>query len=149
MNLNLNLDDGTIYDRVITTYRHEAKRHLVTAARRLNLAEFCDTVDAEITIGYHAKELVMRLTGSVLADQFQKIDIEEKWPSDWRQAFKERWFPKFLLKRFPVQYKTVSVHREIAAKTCPHIDNGSHRNDQTVHFEWLRKPFDMPDAARK
>ena len=27
-----------------------------------------------------------------------------KYPEDWWQAFKERWFPKWLLKKFPIEW---------------------------------------------
>ena len=37
-----------------------------------------------------------------------KLDTKEyKYPSDWKQAFKERFFPQFLLDRFPVQYTII------------------------------------------
>lgn len=40
----------------------------------------------------------------------QKLDVvEEKWPKDWLEAFKERWAPKWLLKKYPVQYKRMRV----------------------------------------
>ncbi len=38
------------------------------------------------------------------------------YPSDWWQAFKERWFPKWLRKRYPVQYtehKIAALYPEI------------------------------------
>lgn len=36
-----------------------------------------------------------------------------KYPADWKQAFKERWFPSFLLKKYPIVYKTYSVDASI------------------------------------
>jgi hypothetical protein len=38
--------------------------------------------------------------------------VEFKYPADWWQAFKERWFPEWLLKRYPVAY----THREFQVK---------------------------------
>jgi len=32
-----------------------------------------------------------------------------KYPSDWREAFKERWFPAWAKEKWPVKYKNVSV----------------------------------------
>lgn len=32
-----------------------------------------------------------------------------RWPCNWVQAFKERWFPLWLKKYFPVRYKTIEV----------------------------------------
>lgn len=31
------------------------------------------------------------------------LPVEVSWPSDWWQAFKDRWFPAWLKKRYPVQ----------------------------------------------
>ena len=30
--------------------------------------------------------------------------VEVKYPLDWWQSFKERWFPKWVLRRWPVRY---------------------------------------------
>lgn len=38
--------------------------------------------------------------------------VECKWPKDWWQAFRERWFWKWWLKRWPVKYK----HRILEAR---------------------------------
>ncbi len=36
-------------------------------------------------------------------------ELEERWPADWWQAFRERWFPAWWLRRWPVRYKSVSI----------------------------------------
>jgi len=33
----------------------------------------------------------------------------EKWPKDWWEAVKERWFPAFLLSRWPVKYQRIDI----------------------------------------
>ena len=52
-----------------------------------------------------------------------------KYPSDWKESFKERWFPEFLKKRYPIRYTykpTLINHYHL----CPHADapwnTGSH-----------------------
>lgn len=32
-----------------------------------------------------------------------------KWPRDWIEAFKERWFPEFMKKRWPVRHESVDI----------------------------------------
>lgn len=32
-----------------------------------------------------------------------------KHPKNWKEAFKERWFPKWLLKKFPVKYAVLDI----------------------------------------
>lgn len=40
----------------------------------------------------------------------RKYDVKTvRFPADWRQAFKERWFPKWALKRWPVKYQEVTM----------------------------------------
>lgn len=64
--------------------------------------------------------------------------IEFKAPLDWWQAFRERWFPRWWLRRHPVRYrverrevlKRVTVHRY---NVCPHIKV----QDNTPHVAWL------------
>lgn len=46
--------------------------------------------------------------------------VQAKWPADWWQAFKERWFPMWALRRWPVRCH--ELHREIERyKVCPHL----------------------------
>jgi hypothetical protein len=47
---------------------------------------------------YH--ETTFRLTWDLACRDLMEL----KWPYDWKQAFKERWFPGWLLKRYPVRY---------------------------------------------
>jgi hypothetical protein len=51
------------------------------------------------------KDMVMRLTAKIAGQQLPDI----KYPADWKQAFKERWFPQWLLKKYPVKYKQFEV----------------------------------------
>lgn len=39
----------------------------------------------------------------------RKVNEEIKYPKDWWEALKERFFPKWLLRRFPVEYTKVGV----------------------------------------
>jgi len=42
------------------------------------------------------------LRGSVLTEELPSVFCY--YPKDWIQAFKERWLPKWILKKFPVKY---------------------------------------------
>lgn len=53
----------------------------------------------------------LRLQGYIWGETGKTETI--KYPATWRDAFKERWFPKWLLRRYPVNYQ---VH-EISART--------------------------------
>ena len=49
--------------------------------------------------------LVVQMLNTVAGERVKEI----KYPLDWWQAIKERWFPKFILKRFPVKWHTFKI----------------------------------------
>lgn len=51
--------------------------------------------------------LAMKVRGFIWSEQHQHIEI--KYPRDWWQAFKERWFSKRMLERWPVEYKMHNI----------------------------------------
>jgi len=66
-----------------------------------------DVLEHEVSL------LALQLDSYVAGMPEKRIDVEEKWPADWWQAIKDRWFPEWLLSRWPVRYKTVSIHETI------------------------------------
>lgn len=55
----------------------------------------------------YMRQLTVAIRGFVWAEKDALKHQEIKYPYDWWQAFKERWFPAWLLKRYPVQYHVV------------------------------------------
>lgn len=47
-------------------------------------------------------ELILGIRGYIWG-KHKTLDTA-RWPRDWWESFKERWFPKLLLKKFPVIY---------------------------------------------
>lgn len=48
----------------------------------------------------------------VVIDVATQEDMVHKYPADWKQAVKERFFPKWLKKRYPVKYAFVwAIHK--------------------------------------
>jgi hypothetical protein len=76
---------------------------------------------------FKAEQLALNLRAYVLAWPTERVDVEASWPANWWEAFKERWFPRWYLKRHPIQKAFVSVHREFPVKVCPHIPLKNHR----------------------
>jgi hypothetical protein len=56
---------------------------------------------------WHYDEFVTRLIDFVWSEHLETQEI--RMPEDWWQAFKERWFPKWYLKRNPVKYITKRI----------------------------------------
>ena len=71
------------------------------------------------------EDIVIRVMEEQLAMKAGERII--KYPKDWREAFKDRWFPRWLKKRFPVEYKEY---------------------DAIVMFPTLLKDHPIPEAMR-
>lgn len=56
-------------------------------------------------INYITQSLVVQLTTQVAGHRFE----DALYPADWKEAFKERWFPEWLLERSPVVNRPLSV----------------------------------------
>jgi len=41
------------------------------------------------------------------------ISVHREWPATWWDALKERWFPKWLTRRFPVEMDSVHVEQPL------------------------------------
>lgn len=42
--------------------------------------------------------------------------LEYQWPATWKEAFKERWFPRWAKKRWPIYYRKIEVSELAAIK---------------------------------
>lgn len=82
-----------------------------------------------------SQRLVLDMRSFVLGNKAERVDVEEKWPADWWQAFRERWLPAWWLKRHPVKYRMVSIHKDIW-RVCPHVDVKCPEGPR-VHFQYL------------
>ena len=49
--------------------------------------------------------IILQVHGYVWAQSL----CDYKHPENWKEALKERWFPKWLLKRFPVKYAVLDI----------------------------------------
>lgn len=63
----------------------------------------------------------------------ERFRFHREYPKDWWQAFKERWFPKWALRRWPVEMEVIDIDHAIYGPVCPHLMH----EDQGVHFEWM------------
>jgi len=66
-----------------------------------------DDIEFSKHVFFTTDEIYTRIKGYVFAEKESVKRQEIKYPLDWWQAFKERWFGKLLLKRWPVLYKVV------------------------------------------
>lgn len=80
------------------------ERFQVAARRALVDTELVGMDDIELVTWYDniLRELVVYIRAYLTSEKLAEIHV--KYPQDWWQAFKEYWFPKWLLRKFPVQY---------------------------------------------
>lgn len=79
------------------------------------------------------EELSIQLTSYVATLGKQKIDIDIRYPEDWWQAFRDRWFPRWYLSRRPSRFVHKEVHESVFKAVCPHLD----LDDKAIHVQWL------------
>lgn len=101
------------------------------------------TSQLEAWIDRQKRAMVAELTAYVARMEVERIQFKRQWPADWWQAFKERWFPKWLKDRFPVRYEVFEIDERRYA-ICPHLRLDPSR----PHFEWLEKQQDQREARR-
>lgn len=74
-----------------------------------------ELLDARVDIGEHEQfaidEIAIRVKGFVWGEELKEQIIE--FPRDWWQAFKDRWFPKWLVNLFPVVHTVHHINAEI------------------------------------
>ncbi len=92
-----------VLEKVKFGYKQVISQHLMDADISFKLDDLMQRFEFYIT-GY--------LWGD---DQLSKT---VKYPSDWWQAFKERWFPVWMLERWPVRY---TIHEWNARIVYPQL----------------------------
>lgn len=84
--------------------------------------------------------LLVKLDAYFAGVPTRRFTVYRRWPKDWWQAFKERWFPSWALKRWPVEYEEIDIDEIVAYAVCPHVDIPK----PGKHLEWLRRQADAP-----
>lgn len=70
----------------------------------------------------------------------REIVVQEAWPENWWEAFKERWFPGWLLRRYPVKMKSINIRERVFKAICPHMPcDGRSRHVEFLFYESQRK----------
>ena len=65
------------------------------------------TLEASTMMDWLSDSITLRLKQEVYGRQLDTVEAE--WPADWWQAFRQRWFPAWALRRWPVKMHTVRL----------------------------------------
>jgi len=76
--------------------------------------EFIDNL--QVTVGYPGTSwlenmIVLSFRSYLWGEDLGDVVI--KYPENWWEAFKERWYPKYILDKFPVKYKTFRANQQV------------------------------------
>lgn len=95
----------------------------------------------ETLVDYTHDRMIHLITWNLLGKEIEM----KRYPSTWWDAFKDRWFPKFLKTRFPVSWDEFKIYN-----ICPHIDIPWHEN-QELHIKWMEENhgFDCSALSEK
>jgi len=101
--------------------------------------------DCRMTVSDETKERILSMVleiSTIFLTKEAYVIHHSFWVHEtWWQHFKDTYFPKWLLKRFPPkmrELKYVSHYHRI----CPHMDiPAEHNRDKHVHLSWLNSPL--------
>lgn len=86
----------------------------------------------EIADDFIRNQLTMVVQGYLWGESGPTQTIS--YPETWWDAFKERWFPQWLLSRYPIRYR----HHEISLKTLyPHFRISMPRETHVLKYQVL------------
>ena len=82
------------------------------------LRSFAEPATVKVTdqLDWMFGEVALEVVQTVWGREAQRQEC--KWPWDWWQAFKERWFPDWAKKRWPVKYHHVTI---VARELYPQV----------------------------
>jgi hypothetical protein len=70
------------------------------------------TVEINSMLKWHGDEIVLRVVQKIYGREMERIEV--RYPADWWQALKERWFPPWAKRWWPVQETVIDlVAREL------------------------------------
>jgi len=69
--------------------------------------------DERETIRSFGERYVFQMHTSLWAHLDERIVAYRRWPKTWWDAFKARWFPLWLLRRFPAEFDEFSINRPV------------------------------------
>ena len=105
--------DGNFDPSPIGIKQLEFRKFYLSACERVNK----HMLDCHLDLDILADHLVLTMRRELWCQHPGPGCIEIKYPETWWQHFKLRWFPKWLLKRFPVVYEIRKVDVQVIYPT--------------------------------
>ena len=87
---------------------------VITRGSKLSLQDILampEEAQIELAMKYFAEGMTSRLIVMLAGEYIHTPAV--KYPANWKEAFREQFFPHWLLKRFPIRYKHVVFRAEV------------------------------------
>ena len=78
--------------------------------------DLIDQPEVNVMWDFIAESIVFQVKVGILGREIERVEC--RWPADWREAFKQRWFPEWALKRWPVREE---IRRLVARELYPKV----------------------------
>ena len=98
------------------------------------LSSLRDAKAVELRVEKIIDGLAIQLCASIWGMPRERLVIDRQWPADWWQATKERWFPAWWLRRWPVRYEKIDLDVQMYSAICPHLS----LDTQDKHLRFLQ-----------
>lgn len=109
------------------------KVHLTASEIFADYPSIKTSLDIQTQYDIRMRGLLTTVSASIAGILQERITVDEKWPENWLEACKERFLPQWILRRWPVRYKSIHIDRPLYAAVCPHLPNDNNR----LHLEFL------------
>jgi hypothetical protein len=115
-----------------------------------------DKISFEIGIRAHLMDMELEEREDYIADQFlyelrfflwgkERVEQTVTYPITWVDAIKSRFFPKWLLRRYPASFNTIPVK---IIRVCPHLIED--RKERHLEWaQWKERKLRVPTKGKK
>lgn len=92
------------------------------SAREMIPKEMLTSVNVEFLKDHFSENLIFQWKAAIAGQGLRTI----RYPKDWWQAFKERWFPKRFKRWWPIEYKVIDIYALYPKIAMPKQFTGIH-----------------------
>jgi hypothetical protein len=93
--------------KTLSTHEVELERIKIGLVEKLSYTALHD-LSVSVNDDFFTNLVSVQIKGYIWGERGKSETI--KYPKNWREAFKERWFPAWLLRRYPVVYRVHEIN---------------------------------------
>ena len=106
-----------------------------------------DIAEVKIIEDYLMDSIRILICDLVWGEHVTEEHREVEYPADWWQAFKERWFPAWLIERYPVKYHTERIEVRWTYKAYPNFRPPPGPGNNRYRIPYMDDPkYFIPDG---